>query len=83
MTIDLGSGNDQLTLAAATTNTVTISNIETLIGSAGNDSVALAIGITGGAFDLVAGNDRLMLANAATNTRLRRQHRDDHRRHRR
>jgi Ca2+-binding RTX toxin-like protein len=40
-TIDLGAGADKLTLAAGTNN-IAVSNIETLVGGTGNDSVTIA-----------------------------------------
>ncbi len=49
-------------------NTVTVINIETVAGGAGDDIVTLGAAITGGLVDLGDGSDKLILANAATNT---------------
>ena len=63
-TVDLGSGNDKLTLANAATNTVTIANVETLAGGTGDDIVTLTT-TSPAAPSIWAGNDALTLANAA------------------
>jgi hypothetical protein len=44
-------------------NTISISNVETLTGLAGDDSIVLSTAITAGLVDLGAGNDRLALGN--------------------
>ncbi len=49
-------------------NTVTLVNVETIVGGTGSDIVILSTAYTGGTIDLSDGNDRLVLANAAANT---------------
>jgi Ca2+-binding RTX toxin-like protein len=63
-TIDLGSGADRLTLSDSA-NTITIVNIETLVGGSADDTVTLGTALTSGAVDLGDGNDRLILGNFA------------------
>src|SRR6185437_362031 len=58
--IDLGGGNDRLTLAGAA-NTATVANVETLIGGSGDDTITLRASRVSA--DLGAGNDRLTLAD--------------------
>jgi hypothetical protein len=57
----LGSGNDLLTLAAG--STLSVSNVETITGAAGADTITLGTAIsTSTAVDLGAGSDKLTLA---------------------
>jgi Ca2+-binding RTX toxin-like protein len=63
MSVDLGSGSNKLTLAAAV-NTGTVSNVVTLIGGAGNDAITLGTAAADASIDLGAGSDKLTLANA-------------------
>ena len=67
-TLDLGSGADSLTLVNAAANTMTIVNIETLIGGTGSDIVTLGGVITGGSDRSRLGHGQLTLFSAATNT---------------
>ncbi len=62
--IDLGSGNDKLTLADAT-NTGSISNVETLIGGTGADTITVSTQLSKGSIDLGDGTDKLTLGTAA------------------
>ena len=66
MSVDLGSGNDKLTLAN-TVNAGTIRNVETVNGGNAADAVTLATAIFNGAVDLGAGSDTLTLGDF-TNT---------------
>src|SRR6185312_14045895 len=60
--IDLGTGNDTLTMAAGGFSG-TVSNVETLSGAAGADTVTLGSGVTTStATDLGGGSDKLTLA---------------------
>ena len=66
LSIDLGAGNDKLTLGAFA-NTATVANVETLLGGTGADTITLGTALTTAhAVDLGAGTDKLTLANAAT-----------------
>jgi len=65
-TIDLGAGTDTMSFANGT-NTSTLSNVETITGGTGNDTITLATAITSGSVDLKEGSDSLTLANG-TNT---------------
>ena len=60
--IDLGAGNDTLTLANGT-NSATVANTETIIGGSGNDTITLATAATNASIDLGAGNDTLAFGN--------------------
>ncbi len=64
--IDLAAGNDKLTLGNFT-NTGSASNVETVIGGTGADTVTLGNAVTGASIDGGAGNDTLTLASG-TNT---------------
>ncbi len=66
MSVDLGAGNDSLTLANGT-NTLTVNHVETITGGTGDDTVTLSAAATGLTIDLGSGNDVLNLANG-TNT---------------
>ena len=66
VSIDLGSGNDTLTLGAFA-NTLTVANVETLVGVAGNDTVTLATALGTQSIDLGGGANTLTLADL-TNT---------------
>ena len=66
--IDLGAGNDTLTLANGT-NSASVSNTETVTGGSGNDSITLGAAASNASIDLGAGNDALTLgafANTVT-----------------
>ncbi len=56
--IDLGTGTDTLTLAAGT-NSVTVSNTETVTGNTGADTVVLATAMASGTVNLSTGSDKL------------------------
>ena len=66
-TINLGTGNDTLTLSSAGANTLTVSNVETLTGGTQIDKITLGAAQAGGTIDLGAGADTLTLA-AGTNS---------------
>src|SRR5262249_22285974 len=59
--IDLGSGNDKLTLADGVSNKVSVANVETILGGTGNDTIT-ATGtvaskiVAGGGLNYVSGN---------------------------
>ncbi len=63
-------GTDSLALANVATNTLTLTNIETLVGGTGDDVATLGSAVTGGVFDLGSGADSLALANAANTVTL-------------
>jgi len=56
-TFDLGGGNDTLMLAGGT-NTLTVSNVETVTGGAGNDAITVT-GTVGATINGGAGNDAI------------------------
>ena len=63
--IDLGAGNDTLTLGNFA-NSATVSNVETLTGGTGADTVTLATALTTAmSVDLGTGANKLTLAAAA------------------
>ncbi len=62
--IDLGAGNDVLTLANGT-NVATVANTETLIGGSGADAITLGSAAASASIDLRAGNDSLTFGNFA------------------
>ena len=62
MSVDLGGGSNKLTLAN-TGNAGTVSNVATLIGGTGVNSIVLGGSMVNGSVDLGAGNDTLTLAN--------------------
>jgi len=64
MTVDLGAGRDSLTLADGA-NFVTVSNVETVTGGTGDDTVTLGTVQTSGTIDLGDGTNVLHLANGA------------------
>ena len=64
-TIDLKGGNNSLTLADGT-NTLTVSNVETLTGGTGADHITLGALVTGMSVDLEGGNNSLVLANGTS-----------------
>ena len=66
MSVDLGAGNNRLTLAGGG-NTGTVSNVNTLVGGTGADTITLATAVANGSVNLGAGSDTLILANG-TNT---------------
>ncbi len=66
--IDLGAGNDTLTLGDFT-NTGSMTNVETLIGGAGNDTITYTTLVSKGSINLGDGTDTLTFgdfANTAT-----------------
>ncbi len=60
--VDLGAGQDTLTLANGT-NTLTVANTETVIGGTGDDTVMLSTAAVGTSINLGGGNDKLTLGN--------------------
>ncbi|WP_376089882.1 M10 family metallopeptidase C-terminal domain-containing protein [Roseomonas sp. CCTCC AB2023176] len=66
-TIDLLGGGDTLTLSSAGANTLTVSNVETIIGGGYADTVTLATPLVGGTIALGAGADRLALSSTGGN----------------
>ena len=62
MSVDLGAGSNKLTLAN-TGNAGTVSDVATLIGGTGSDSVTFGGSLVNGSVDLGTGNDTLTLAN--------------------
>jgi Ca2+-binding RTX toxin-like protein len=62
MSIDLGGGNNTLTLAAGG-NMGTVNNIGTVIGGSGADIITLGTAIAKGSIDLGVGNDTLTFGN--------------------
>src|SRR5690349_5840904 len=61
--VDLGGGNDTLTLAAGA-NSATVANTKTIVGGSGNDAVTLGGALTTGmSIDLGSGVNKLSLAN--------------------
>jgi hypothetical protein len=65
MSVNLGTGSNAITLANAT-NTGSLSNVQTLTGGTGVDTITLATSLVNGSIDLGAGADSLQLA-AMTN----------------
>ena len=63
--IDLGAGNDTVSLASAGFYTLNLANVEHVVGSSGNDFVNLVNDASGLTVDLGAGNDNLTLASGA------------------
>ena len=66
--IDLGSGSDKLTLGDFT-NTGSVTNVETLIGGTGADTITFTTQLSNGSIDLGAGNDSLTLGTSPTRRR--------------
>src|SRR5258705_9918415 len=68
--IDLGAGNDTLTLANAGPNRINFATVESILGSPGADTHMLTTALTGAgnSIDLGAGNETLTLANPSRNT---------------
>jgi VCBS repeat-containing protein len=60
--IDLGAGNDTVSLASADFYTLNLANVEHVTGSAGNDFVTLVNDTAGLTVDLGGGTDNLTLA---------------------
>jgi VCBS repeat-containing protein len=60
--IDLGAGNDTVTLASADFYSLNLANVEHVVGSIGNDSVTLISNASGLDVDLGTGADNLTLA---------------------
>ena len=60
--MDLGVGSDKLTLTDGA-NSATVSNVETLIGGTGADTITLGAAITHGSIDLGSGADTLTFGN--------------------
>jgi Ca2+-binding RTX toxin-like protein len=66
--VDLGAGNDRLTLANGS-NSATVANTETIIGGTGNDTIYLSTAANNCSIDLGGGSDRLVFGNF-TNTAI-------------
>ncbi len=64
---DLGAGNDQISLTATAKATLTVLNVETVIGAAGADQVTVGSSTTGMIVNLGSGVDQLTLS-ASGNT---------------
>ena len=62
--IDLGQGDDTLTLADIA-NTGSVSNVETLYGGLDSDTITFATVVSNGLIDLGGGSDTLTLGNFA------------------
>ncbi|MGO4840417.1 hypothetical protein AB4144_50035, partial [Rhizobiaceae sp. 2RAB30] len=63
VTIDLGGGTDSIIFAKGS-NTATISNVETIRGNTGADTITLGTTLTSGKhIDLGAGDDMITLSN--------------------
>ena len=62
MHIDLGGGSNKLTLANGA-NTATVSNVNTLIGGNGTDTITLGTSLSNGSVSLGSGEDTLTLAS--------------------
>ncbi len=62
--IDLGAGNDTLTLGDFT-NTGSVTNVETLVGGASNDTVTVTTLLSKGSINLGDGTDKVTLSSAA------------------
>jgi VCBS repeat-containing protein len=62
LNVDLGDGTDTLNLGIFT-NSLTVSNVETIMGNAGNDTVTLGSAANGNTVDLGGGTDTLNLGN--------------------
>jgi VCBS repeat-containing protein len=60
--IDLGAGNDTVSLATADYYSLNLANVEHVVGTAGNDFVTLINDASGLSVDLGAGTDNLTLA---------------------
>ena len=67
MSVDLGTGNNKLTLGNFA-NTGSVSNINTLIGGTGADTITLGTALASGSVDLGAGSDKLTLANGTNSS---------------
>lgn len=65
--IDLGGGKDTLTLSSDGPNTVTVLNVEKVIGGAATDTVTFGTAIRGATIDLGGGRDKLLLASEGVN----------------
>ena len=61
MSVDLGTGSNKLTLANVA-NTGSVSNVNTLIGGTGVDTITLGTSLANGSVDLGGGSDTLTLA---------------------
>ncbi len=62
--VSLGAGADTLTLANGT-NSAVVSNVDTIVGGTGNDTVTLDTAANNASISLGAGNDTLHLGNFA------------------
>ncbi len=62
MTVNLAQGTDALTLANVA-NSGTVSNVETLTGGTGNDTVTMATAMSSGTINLGTGTDAITLAD--------------------
>jgi hypothetical protein len=62
MSIDLGAGSNKLVLANGG-NSGSISNVGTLVGGSGNDSITFKTAVVNGSVDLGGGTNTLTLAN--------------------
>lgn len=60
--MDLGAGNDTLTLANGG-NTASVSNVETIIGGSGADAITLGAAAANASIDLGSGSDHLTFGN--------------------
>ena len=56
---DLGAGSDKLTLSAGG-NTGSVTNIETLVGASGADTMTIIAAISSGSIDSAGGNDAVV-----------------------
>ncbi len=61
--LDGGAGTDTLVISNSTSNTLTVSNLESISGGTGNDTITLGAAQTSGSINLGAGTDSLTLAN--------------------
>ncbi|MBP0645405.1 hypothetical protein J8J17_26795, partial [Mycobacterium tuberculosis] len=64
-TIDMGAGADVLTIGADPV-TLTVSNVESILGDASVDLITLTGTITGAAIDLAGENDRVITTGNTT-----------------
>ncbi len=62
--IDLGAGTDSLSLSSAA-NTATVSNVESILGGSGADTITLSTILANVTIDLYSGSDKLTLGNFA------------------
>ena len=69
MSVDLGGGKSKLTLANGA-NTGTVSNVDTLIGGTGTDTITLLTAMSNGSVSLGSRRDTLTLANAANSVTI-------------